>query len=173
MPNLSSGVMFGVNIVPNGVAIGRPPANSLPPRTVWQAIQSPARARYSPCFTSAALSAGVAAIAPPEWRLSPPDQRTAPAATAATTTAESANRDLRFILLSLLTPYCGSLPHLSGVFNEPAGAGTGLAGAVCVESHAATAVTSSSVRREAICCMQSGAMACRVPERQAPTCALM
>src|SRR6478735_1696826 len=160
MPYWSSGVMFGVNIVPNGVAIGRPPANSLPPRTVWHAIQSPARARYSPCLTSAALSPGVAAMAPPEWRLSPPDQRTAPAATAATTTAEeSANRDLRFIVLSLQTPYCGSLPHVSGIFNEPAGAGTGLAGAVCVESQAATAVTSSSVRRVAICCMQSGALA--------------
>jgi hypothetical protein len=34
--------------VPNGVAIGRPPANRAPPGSVWQAMQSPARARYSP-----------------------------------------------------------------------------------------------------------------------------
>src|SRR6201999_2077032 len=137
--------MFGVYSVPNGVAMGRPPAKVLPPRTVWQAIQSPARARYSPRLISSAWSVGVAATAPPEWKLSPPDQSTAPAARAATTTAEeSANRDLRFILLSLLTPYCGSLPQASGVLREPAGAGTGLAGAVCVESQAATAVTSSS-----------------------------
>ncbi|CAM8791561.1 hypothetical protein NCM_05191 [Burkholderia pseudomallei] len=54
MPAWSSGVMFGVYIVPNGVAIGRPPANGLPPRTVWHAIQSPTRARYSPFLMSAA-----------------------------------------------------------------------------------------------------------------------
>src|SRR5260370_41122431 len=58
MPFSSSGVMFGVYIVPNGVAIGRPPANCLPPRTVWHAIQSPARARDSPFLTSAAWAGG-------------------------------------------------------------------------------------------------------------------
>ena len=31
-----------------GVPMGRPPANALPPRTEWQEMQSPARARYSP-----------------------------------------------------------------------------------------------------------------------------
>src|SRR5471032_2902784 len=102
MPYWSSGVMFGVNMVPNGVAIGRPPANCLPPRTVWQAIQSPARARYSPFLIRSAWSAGVAAIAEPLCRLSLPDQRTGTsAAAAATTTAERANKDLRFIWWSL------------------------------------------------------------------------
>src|SRR5471032_192229 len=166
--------MFGVYMVPNGVSMGRPPANVFPPRTVWQAIQSPARARYSPRLISSVWSAGTAATAPLEWNASPPDQRAAAAAAAVrTTTAESANRDLRFIFFSLLAPYCGSLPQASGVLREPAGAGTGLAGAVCVESQAATAVTSSSVRRVAICCMQSGAIAWREPARQAPSCALM
>src|ERR1700761_2388602 len=98
MPSWSSGVMFGVYIVPNGVAIGRPPGNCLPPPAVWQAIQSPARARYSPFLISAAWSAGVAATAEPLCRLSPPDHRTGTrAAAAATTTAERANKDLRFI----------------------------------------------------------------------------
>src|SRR5262245_27150210 len=48
MPVSLSGVMFGVNSVPNGVGIGSPPAYCLPPRTVWQARQSPTSARYSP-----------------------------------------------------------------------------------------------------------------------------
>src|SRR5882757_9638473 len=59
--------MFGVKSVPNGVSMGRPPAKVLPSRAVWQAIQSPARARYSP-FTSSAASGvfccAVAAVAP-------------------------------------------------------------------------------------------------------------
>src|SRR4051812_14682058 len=57
MPVCGSGVMFEVNSVPNGVFIGRPPAKVLPSRAVWQAMQSPARARYSP-FASSAGSAG-------------------------------------------------------------------------------------------------------------------
>src|ERR1700710_1875812 len=117
--------------------MGRPPANVLPPRTVWQAIQSPARARYSPRLINSVWSAGTAATAPPEWKVSPPDQSAAAAAAAVmTTTAESANRDLRFIFFSLLAPYCGSLPQASGVLREAAGAGTGLGGAGCVGTQA-------------------------------------
>jgi hypothetical protein len=49
--------------VPNGVFIGRPPAKVLPSRAVWQAMQSPARARYSPFFNSAA-SCALACVTP-------------------------------------------------------------------------------------------------------------
>ncbi len=41
-------------MVPNGDWIGSPPANGAPPSAVWQAMQSAARARYSPRLTSAA-----------------------------------------------------------------------------------------------------------------------
>ena len=34
--------------MPNGVGIALPPAKMLPSGAVWQAMQSPARARYSP-----------------------------------------------------------------------------------------------------------------------------
>src|SRR5277367_4889176 len=44
--------MLDVYSVPNGVGIGRPPAKSLPSGAVWQAMQSPARARYSPSAIS-------------------------------------------------------------------------------------------------------------------------
>ncbi|CAJ9808470.1 Uncharacterised protein [Burkholderia pseudomallei] len=47
--------------------------------------------------------------------------------------------------------------------SEPAGAGDGFAGAGCEASHAEMAVTSVSVRRDATCCMQSGAIDVRVP----------
>src|ERR1700722_17281635 len=40
--------MFVEYSVPNGVGIARPPANNASPGLVWQAMQSPARARYSP-----------------------------------------------------------------------------------------------------------------------------
>ena len=40
MPVSRSGVMFGVVMSPNGVSIGRPPANGLPPRHGMQATQS-------------------------------------------------------------------------------------------------------------------------------------
>src|SRR5260370_36538050 len=60
MPVLGSGVRLDVKIVPNGVAIGRPPANKAPPGFVWQAMQSPARARYSPLVTRAWSSASTA-----------------------------------------------------------------------------------------------------------------
>jgi hypothetical protein len=46
MPVCGSGVMFGASSVPNGVSIGRPPANSwLLPGNVWHAAQSPTMAR--------------------------------------------------------------------------------------------------------------------------------
>ncbi|MNJ67204.1 hypothetical protein D3C77_633560 [compost metagenome] len=45
---LAAGVMLVEYTVPIGVSIGSPPANGLPPSAVWQATQSPARARYSP-----------------------------------------------------------------------------------------------------------------------------
>src|SRR6516162_3601911 len=62
MPVLGSGVMFDEYIVPKGVAIARPPANRAPPGFVWQATQSPARARYSPLVTRA-WSSACAAVA--------------------------------------------------------------------------------------------------------------
>lgn len=48
MPCSLSGVMLLEYMVPMGDAKGAPPANGLPPFTVWQATQSPMRARYSP-----------------------------------------------------------------------------------------------------------------------------
>ena len=46
MPVSRSGVMLAETMLPNGVSIGRPPANGLPPSsTVWQATQSAAVAR--------------------------------------------------------------------------------------------------------------------------------
>src|SRR5690606_42129846 len=54
------GVMLVEYSVPMGVSMGRPPANGLPPLAVWQATQSPARARSSPCVTSAGSTASAA-----------------------------------------------------------------------------------------------------------------
>src|SRR5678815_1145421 len=47
---------------PNGIVMTRPPANCLPPGSVWQATQSPARARYSPLLIVCVV--GSAATAP-------------------------------------------------------------------------------------------------------------
>src|SRR5690606_11597952 len=38
--------------MPSGESSPRPPANGLPSGAVWQAMQSPARDRYSPCLMS-------------------------------------------------------------------------------------------------------------------------
>src|SRR6516225_9845885 len=46
IPVATSGVIFGPSSVPNGVSSAAPPANGLPPGTVWQPMQSPATARY-------------------------------------------------------------------------------------------------------------------------------
>ena len=158
MPYWSSGVMFGVNSVPNGVSHGQAAGERLAAAHRVAGDTVAGAGEVLALLDQRGLVGRCSGGPPPECRLSPPDQRTAAGAAAATTTAESANRDLRFICC-LSKAYCGSLPQASGVFIDPAGAGTGLGGAVCVESHAATAVTSSSVRREAICCMQSGAFA--------------
>ena len=48
MPCCLSGVMLVVTIRPRSLSIGRPPANGAPPGAVWQAVQSPALATYSP-----------------------------------------------------------------------------------------------------------------------------
>ena len=58
---------------------------------------------------------------------------------------------------------CGSLPQANGSTKLPFGAGEGFGGAGRDESQAATALTSSSVRWPATTCMQSGAIAVRVP----------
>jgi alkanesulfonate monooxygenase SsuD/methylene tetrahydromethanopterin reductase-like flavin-dependent oxidoreductase (luciferase family) len=58
MPVSSSGVMLGTYRLPNGVGIARPPANSWPPGVVWQATQSPARARYSPLVMTWVVALG-------------------------------------------------------------------------------------------------------------------
>src|ERR1019366_10760122 len=52
IPVSASGVIFEEKIVPNGVGTGRPPAKSLPPRTVWQSLQLPIAARSRPRLTS-------------------------------------------------------------------------------------------------------------------------
>jgi hypothetical protein len=52
--------------MPSGESMPRPPANGLPSLAVWQAMQSPARDRYSPCliiWASAAAGAPSAANA--------------------------------------------------------------------------------------------------------------
>src|ERR1700753_890586 len=49
IPVSRSGVIFGATMLPNGVSIGRPPANGrLLPGTVWQLAQSDSTARYRP-----------------------------------------------------------------------------------------------------------------------------
>src|SRR3954469_61151 len=64
MPVSGSGVMLEVYSVPNGVGMARPPANRRPSGAVWQAVQSPARARYSPrAMMSPVLSLSCAAAA--------------------------------------------------------------------------------------------------------------
>ncbi|MGY3649439.1 hypothetical protein ACVWW2_004730 [Bradyrhizobium sp. LM4.3] len=50
-------------MVPNGVGMAWPPANRRPSGAVWQAVQSPARARYSPrAMTSLLLSCACATV---------------------------------------------------------------------------------------------------------------
>ncbi|MNT50628.1 hypothetical protein D3C72_1875570 [compost metagenome] len=50
--------------MPSGESMPRPPAKGLPPLAVWQAIQSPARDRYSPCLIiCASFDAGVPSAA--------------------------------------------------------------------------------------------------------------
>ena len=60
-------------------------------------------------------------------------------------------------------PHCGSLPHGKGVVKAPAGSGDGSSDKGNEASQADTDETSSSVRRLAMICIQSGAMAVRVP----------
>mgnify|MGYP002260577869 CR=1 FL=1 len=55
-PVAGSGVRFDAWIVPNGVAMPRPPANGAPPRVVWHATQSPSRARYAPRAASLTIA---------------------------------------------------------------------------------------------------------------------
>src|SRR5262249_42182180 len=114
--------------VPNGVGMGRLPANSLPPGFVWQAMQSPARARYSPLLVAWSLPADSAGDG--VW-------------------LEGCVEDW--------------LPQTSGVARLPAGSGFAFGCAGRLESQAASAVTSASERSPATICMQSGAMAVRVP----------
>ncbi|MCY1175448.1 hypothetical protein D9M73_156880 [compost metagenome] len=61
---LAAGVMLVEYTVPIGVSIGNPPAKGLPSLAVWQATQSPARARYSPRRTCASSFATACAAAP-------------------------------------------------------------------------------------------------------------
>src|SRR5579863_1640335 len=103
--------------------MGRLPANNLPPGSVWQAMQSPARARYCPLLT-----AGVAGG----------------------TSLAARGGVLR-------------LPHANGGARAPAGRGLVSGRAGKLESQAASEVTSASDSRLATICMQSGAVAVRVP----------
>jgi hypothetical protein len=51
-----------------GDPMRKPPANALPPRTEWQATQSPARARYSPSLLGVAVCCALAAAPVPSTR---------------------------------------------------------------------------------------------------------
>ena len=51
-------MIFDEKIVPNGVGTGRPPANALPPRNVWQLLQLPMAASSRPRLTMSASKAG-------------------------------------------------------------------------------------------------------------------
>src|SRR5215472_5339917 len=67
-----------------GVPMRKPPAKALPPFTEWQAMQSPARARYSPLSACVAVSCAFAAMLAPKtesatarsfiWLMTPPDE---------------------------------------------------------------------------------------------------
>ena len=138
--------------MPNGVFIGRPPANSLPSRAVWQAMQSPARARYSPLRDQSAAF-GVAAAAP----------IAATRRSAARNEPDAGSSVFKVRGICTIASQFGSLPQASGIGRLPCGANDGSAGAGRDESQAATALTSSSVSRPATICMQSGAAAVRVP----------
>src|SRR5262245_31929412 len=52
----------------NGTAILRPPAKDSPPGAVWQTIQFPARARYSPFSSTSAGAAATATRMQPKTR---------------------------------------------------------------------------------------------------------
>src|SRR5271157_3609290 len=110
MPVSRSGEMLDVYSVPNGVGIGRPPANSAPPGFVWQAMQSPARARYSPLAINAASSA-----------------RAAAARQASSQHARSVGTQV-LRQLRITPSQFGSLPQVSGIGSVPCATGDGSAG---------------------------------------------
>src|SRR3569833_258653 len=58
MPVSGSGVIFGEYSVPKGVGIGRLPEKIFWPGMVWQAMQSPACARYLPRSTCVTAGCG-------------------------------------------------------------------------------------------------------------------
>src|SRR5215470_12872718 len=59
--------MLGVERLPKGVVISRPPAKGVPPGRVWQAMQSARRAMYWPLAIRA--GSGAARAAPIAGRL--------------------------------------------------------------------------------------------------------
>src|SRR5688500_11314693 len=94
-------------MLPNGVAIARPPAKSLPVGSLWQAVQSPARARYSPrrmTCVPGSVGAGAALPGVPAARgfgagPGPHVYHATPASTASSTSSVRANRAARRMLL--------------------------------------------------------------------------
>ncbi|MFI7843902.1 hypothetical protein, partial [Acinetobacter baumannii] len=76
---------------------------------------------------------------------------------------EIVSRPSRTFSFSMAISQFGSLPQSNGKVNVSFGAGEALGGAGSEDNHAATALTSSSVKCPATICMQSGAVAVRVP----------
>ena len=87
--------------MPNGVGIARPPANNAPPGLVWQAMQSPARARYSPLRDQRRI------VGP---------RRDASASISRRSVVRTSHHTL--------LPQFGSLPQVSGIASVPFGTGT-------------------------------------------------
>ena len=144
----------------------RPPAYGAPPRVVWQVMQLPARARYSPRATCSGVpSAGAASAA---IGASP---RTFSQATPAAKADQQHDHE-GDPAAQHGVPQRGTLPQRcgSGAGKESAalaGTGTGR-----LDSQAATALTSSGDSRLATSAMQSGACARRWPLRPGAELAL-
>src|SRR6478735_10014044 len=145
-------------MLPKGVGIARPPANSLPLGTVWQAVQSPARARYSPWLMTWVVA--VTGCAPACCGIGPAFRKYLAARTAAITraTVNARPRSLRMAQRWL--------PHANGMRTRLDDSGEGSLGGSCDASQAATAVMSASDMRVTIRFMQSGSAALRSPTRQ-------
>ena len=140
------------------MAIARPPANGLPLGTVWQATQSPARARYSPWLMTCVVAFTACA---PACCGSGPGRRKYIAAAIATITRAAAIAKTTALRMAQRW-----LPHANGMRTRLDDSGDGSLGGSCDASHAATAVMSASDMRATIRFMQSGSAAFRSPTRQ-------
>src|SRR4051812_15537584 len=121
------------------------------PGTVWQAMQSPACARYFPRSTCADAVPRAAGFV---WACC---QAGTLVATMASNNAASIHVRFRLTMIDTVAPpdYGFWLPQTSGSRSDEGSTGLVLAGIGMDASQAATAVTSASVRRAAMTCMQS------------------